>query len=75
MYQIRKWQVFSEEILVNETGKPADGTPVHKIAVAAVLQNPYAGRFSQELDLLVGESSKLGAQFGRHNLAIIEGLI
>lgn len=73
MYQIRKWQLFSEEILANETGQPADGAPLHKIALAAVVQNPYAGRFSQELDLLVNDSSKLGAAFGRRIVAALGG--
>jgi hypothetical protein len=73
MYQIRKWQLFSEEILANETGQPADGAPLHKIALAAVVQNPYAGRFSQDLDLLVNDSSKLGAAFGRRLVAALGG--
>ena len=73
MYQIRKWQLFSEEIFGNETGQPADGAPLHKIAVAAIIQNPYAGRFSQDLGLLVDESSKLGAAFGRRLVAALGG--
>lgn len=73
MVQIRKWQLFSEEILANETGQPADGAPLHKIALAAVVQNPYAGRFSQDVDLLVNDSSKLGAAFGRRLVAALGG--
>jgi hypothetical protein len=51
-YKIRAWLSFSEEILANETGQSADGAPVRKLAVVCVLENPYAGRFSQDLSLL-----------------------
>ena len=39
-YKIRNWLTFSEEILANETGKPADGEPVRKFAVAARARQP-----------------------------------
>lgn len=64
-YRIRAWLTFSEEILANETGRAADGAPVRKLAVAAVLDNPYAGRYSDDLSLLVKPSPALGAEFGR----------
>jgi hypothetical protein len=73
MYQVRKWQLFAEEILANETGQAADGAPVRKIAVAAVLQNPYAGRFSAQLDLLTDPSPQLGSAFGRRLVAALGG--
>ncbi len=64
-YHIRSWLSFSEEIVANETGQAADGAPVRKMAVVCVLANPYAGRFSQDLSLLVGDSPALGAEVGR----------
>ena len=70
-YRIRKWYAFVEETLANETGQPADGAPVRKVAVAAVMENPYAGRFSAELDLLLKESPKLGGEFGRRLVALL----
>src|SRR5690606_27258937 len=42
-------------------------------AVACVLANPYAGRFSQNLDLLVKPSTQLGAEFGRRLVAALGG--
>jgi hypothetical protein len=69
-YDIRAWLAFSEEILANETGQPADGEPVRKFAVACVLANPYAGRFSQDLSLLVKSSGELGREFGRRLTAL-----
>jgi hypothetical protein len=73
MYQVRKWQLFAEEILANETGQAADGAPVRRIAVAAVLQNPYAGRFSAQLNLLTDPSPQLGSAFARRLVAALGG--
>lgn len=71
MYAIRKWMLFSEETLANETGQPADGALLRKVAIAAVLENPYAGRFSEKLNLLLDDSAKLGAEFGRRLVAAL----
>jgi hypothetical protein len=64
-YHVRKWLALMEDTLANETGKLADGRPLRKIVLGAVLQNPYAGKFSRKLDKLLGNSSKLGNEFGR----------
>jgi len=69
-YKIRAWLSFSEDILANETGQRADGAPVRKLAVVCVLENPYAGRFSEDLSLLVKESAQLGKEFGRRLTAL-----
>jgi amino acid synthesis protein len=72
-YKIRAWLTFAEEILANETAQPADGAPVRKLAIVCVLENPYAGRFSQDLSLLVRESPGLGREFGRRLVALAGG--
>jgi Amino acid synthesis len=64
-YRIRKWFTQIEETLANETGMPADGDPVRKIAMAVAVHNPYAGRFSEDLDAIVANSDQLGMEFGR----------
>lgn len=69
-YHIRKWYSFVEETLANETGQLADGEPLFKYAVAAVIDNPYAGRFSQDLAQLVEPSPLLGEEFGRRIQAL-----
>ena len=69
-YKIRRWLSFAEEIVANETGQAADGAPVRKVAVVCVLENPYAGRFSPDLSLLVKESPALGREFGRRLVAL-----
>jgi len=64
-YHIRKWHSFVEETLANESGQLADGEALFKYAVAAVIHNPYAGQFSDNLDALVEPSPLLGEEFGR----------
>ena len=72
-YKIRSWLTVSEEINANETGQPADGAPVRKYAIVCVLDNPYAGRFSQDLALLIKDSPALGREFGRRLVALSSG--
>ena len=64
-YHIRKWYTQIEDSLANETGELADGAPLRKIVIAAALHNPYAGRFSSNLDDLVKPSPALGVEFAR----------
>ncbi|AIR91500.1 amino acid synthesis family protein [Pseudomonas cremoricolorata] len=64
-YHIRKWYSFTEETLANESGQLADGEPLYKYVIAAAIDNPYAGRFSENLDELIGASPQLGEEFGR----------
>ncbi|MBT2792094.1 amino acid synthesis family protein [Paraburkholderia strydomiana] len=72
-YHIRKWYTQIEDSLANETGEPADGEPLRKIVIAAALLNPYAGRFSANLDALVESSPKLGVEFARRIRELADG--
>ncbi|MDZ5602832.1 amino acid synthesis family protein [Pseudomonas sp. RP23018S] len=72
-YHIRKWHSFVEETLANESGQLADGEPLFKYAVAAVIHNPYAGRFSESLAELIGPSPQLGRAFGERIQALAAG--
>ena len=63
-YHVRKWLALVEDTLANETGELADGAALRKIVLGAVIENPYAGKFSRDLDRLVNNSSRLGAEFG-----------
>lgn len=69
-YHIRKWYSFVEETLANESGQLADGEPVFKYAVAAVIANPYAGRYSEDLAQLIEPSPLLGEEFGQRIQAL-----
>jgi len=70
-YRIRSWLAFQQEILCNESGRAADGMPLRRFALACVLQNPYAGVFSEDLALLVQGSAQLGQEFGRRLIALV----
>ena len=72
-YHIRKWFLHDEEVLCNETGRPADGTPLRRLVVAAGIHNPYAGTYSQDLSRIVEGSDLLGKEFGRRILAALDG--
>jgi len=61
---LRKWYAFSEETLTTESGIGADGPPLWKHAVAAVVRNPFAGQFGENLAPLVERSVLLGHEFG-----------
>lgn len=58
MPTVRKIVTIIEDGLV-EAGIPVD-TPYRKVAVAAVVSNPYAGRFSEDLSDIVDDSVDLG---------------
>ena len=60
---VRKWIQTEEEILANESGVVADGDPLVRLLVAAVISNPYAGRFVRDLSAAVSNSGQLGAEF------------
>lgn len=72
-YHVRKWCTQVETVLANESGQPADGEPVRRIVIAAVIHNPYAGRFSLDLGDIVAESELLGHEFGRRAVSAADG--
>jgi Amino acid synthesis len=56
---VRKWVVQIEE--VNADGERPTDRPIKRVVVAAILNNPYAGRWSEDLT----ELTDAGAVFGR----------
>lgn len=58
--QVRKWLTVVEEI--SGDGGPRVDPPLRKVAVAAVISNPYAGRWSESLDELVEPSGELATE-------------
>lgn len=69
--QVRKWAVFSEEIR-SEGGPPVD-TPLVKVAVAAVIHNPYAGGYAENLDELIEPSADLARELVSRAVAALGG--
>ncbi len=72
-YNIRKWVEYFDETLKNETGIKTDDEPIRKYAVGAILENPYAGKFSANLDLLKIPSRDLGKVIGERLLRCSNG--
>jgi hypothetical protein len=58
MITIRKFVTVIEEAH-SEAGIPAD-PPLRKVAVAAIFNNPYAGRYSEDLSELIAFNAPLG---------------
>ena len=63
MIEVRKFVTVIEHI-EREAGIEVD-PPLRKVAVAAVVRNPYAGRFSADLSEIVEPSRELGVELGR----------
>jgi hypothetical protein len=60
---IRKWATFRDEIL-SDGGRDLD-TPLRRVAVAVVVTNPYAGRYSEDLSELIDLGEVLGDEMMR----------
>jgi hypothetical protein len=72
---IRKWYSFVEEICRNESYQQADGEPLTKLAVAVCVRNPYAGRYSENLDEIVQPSHALGVAIGERVVTLANGRV
>lgn len=64
--EIRKVVIVVEEVL-REAGHLAH-EPLRKVAAAAVVANPYAGRYQEDLSELVNGSKELGTLLGQRAL-------
>jgi len=58
--KVRRWQVIVEEKR-EEAGRAAD-EPLCKAAVVAFVENPYAGRYVEDLSPMIEASPELGAE-------------
>lgn len=67
--RIRKLLTVIEEIL-EDGGRPA-ARPVKKVAAVAVIENPFAGRFVDDLSELVKTGEELGDLLGRRAVAAL----
>ncbi|MHB1534970.1 MAG: amino acid synthesis family protein [Acidimicrobiales bacterium] len=70
-YSVRKWVSQVEEIV--HDGGPEAGEPLLKAAVGAVISNPFAGRWVEDLAPLTEPSAALGAELGRRAVALLGG--
>lgn len=70
-YRVRKWFGLVEEI-EHEGGSVAE-SPLLKAISAAVVHNPFAGHYEEDLGALVEPSAGLGAELARRGLALLGG--
>ncbi|MGH3277187.1 MAG: amino acid synthesis family protein [Streptosporangiaceae bacterium] len=70
-YDVRSWYVHAEEIW--EAGGPRLAEPLIKAVAAAVIANPFAGLWQQDLSALTAPSAALGAELGRRAVALLGG--
>lgn len=69
--KIRKLVTIVEEIL--EDGGKQAAQPVKKAAAVAVIQNPFAGRFVEDLAELIKTGEELGNLLGRRAVSALGG--
>jgi hypothetical protein len=67
--KIRKIAVFLDETLT-ELGQPVD-PPVKRAAAVAVIENPYAGRYVEDLSALTDIGEELGALLAEKAVAAL----
>ena len=70
-YDVRSWYAHTEEIW--EAGGPRLAAPLVKAVAAAVIANPFAGRWQMDLSALTAPSAALGAELGRRAVALLGG--
>ena len=69
--EIRRVYAVSDEVL--REGNRVVGRPVQRVAVAAVIANPFAGQYVEDLDLLIGYGEELGDLLTRRALSLLQG--
>jgi hypothetical protein len=69
--EIRRIYTVSDEVMLE--GERVVGRPVQRVAVAAVIANPFAGRYVEDLDLLIGFGEELGGLLTLRALGLLAG--
>lgn len=68
---MRKWFAAIEE--VSHEGGPRAGEPLLKVVSAAVIRNPFHGRYQDDLSALVDPSPELGRVLAERAIALLGG--
>lgn len=59
----RRWLTFVEQ---RDDPAHEQAVPLRKVAIVAVVENPYAGRQVEDLKPMIAASEELGREMGRH---------
>jgi hypothetical protein len=70
--EVRKYVSFREEIFI-EGGRPADGDPLVRVAVAAVIPNPSPGVFQEDVSANAPPSVEVGRGLAARALELLDG--
>jgi hypothetical protein len=70
-YEVRAFRSVVEEIY--HEGGPTQGEPLIKASVGAIIKNPFAGRYVEDLSSLTEASASLGTELGRRAVALLGG--
>jgi hypothetical protein len=68
---IRKWVSAIEDVLSD--GLRATERPIRRAVIGAVITNPYAGRWSDDLELLERAGEVLATEFMNRALGLLDG--
>ncbi len=71
--KIRKKVILIEEILM-DGGREVERKPVTKVASVAVIANPFAGRFVEDLSLLIEIGEELGGLLGQEAVRALKNI-
>lgn len=71
MIEIRKTLMLRERVLADAYGPPCD--PICRVAAIAVVRNPLAGRFEEDLTPLFEIGADLGEQLAAEAVALLDG--
>lgn len=63
MFRVRRWFTIVEHKAF-EADRPAE-PPVRKVAAVAVVENPYAGRYVEDLNDMISASQAIGVQLAK----------
>ncbi|MBI4464112.1 MAG: amino acid synthesis family protein [Acidobacteria bacterium] len=69
--KIRKKVTIVEEIL-SDGGRPVVGKAIKKVAAVAVIENPFAGKFAEDLSPLVEIGEELGLLLGQEAVRALQ---
>ncbi len=69
--EVRKMVTVVEDIFSD--GAKKAGKPVRKVAAIAVIKNPYAGVYQEDLTVLIDDGEELGRVLGERAVAALEG--
>ncbi len=67
--KVRRFYTFVEDVL-SEAGKPGDPR-LRKVAAVAVVENPHAGRYAEDLKPMIDASEALGRELAKIALSAL----